>query len=173
MHLQVPVPKNQRIISNHSTGKGPQEIFIQLSQKVCFLNNYTTPKALLCNIVSGQSKVFGNISSRAFVLSSIMKKMNKWMSPFLFLWDLAALSFEGFLSGKGRMGPSLNSFGKETPHDTGLCLKPDTDSPSLQFSNAVPGTFPSLSDRKEGTLDKLTQWKNSDAQNVLMKCPSG
>lgn len=31
----------------------------------------------------------------------------------------------------------------------------------------------SLTDRKNGTLDRLIQWKNSDASNVLMKGPSG
>lgn len=30
----------------------------------------------------------------------------------------------------------------------------------------------SLTDRKEGMLDKLIQWKSSDAQNVRMKGPS-
>lgn len=59
----------------------------------------------------------------------------------LFFFFFEASNFEGLLSGKGRMEPSLSSSGKETPCDTGLCLKPDRVSITAAFQMLCQARF--------------------------------
>lgn len=44
---------------------------------------------------------------------------------------------------------------------------------AITQKHAASCIFFSLTDRKDGTLDRLIQGKNSNAQNILMKGPPG